>query len=191
MASRLLEKYRSEVVPALFEELGTRNPMAVPRLQKVVISMGVGSAVQDKKHIELAAKDLGMIAGQKPLVCMARKSVSNFKVRRGYPTGLKVTLRGARMYEFLDRLINVAIPRIRDFRGLNAQSFDGRGNYSLGVSEQTIFPEIDAAAVEWPQGMNVTIVTTARNDRQCRALLRLIGMPFRTEGEKQAKASSN
>jgi len=191
MAPRLLEKYRSEVVPALFEELGTKNPMAVPRLQKVVISMGVGAAVQDKKRIEMAAKDLGMIAGQKPLVCMARKSVSNFKVRRGYPTGLKVTLRGARMYEFLDRLINVAIPRIRDFRGLNPQSFDGRGNYSLGVSEQTIFPEIDAAAVEWPQGMNVTIVTTARNDRQCRALLRLMGMPLRTEGEKQAKASSN
>jgi len=191
MAPRLLEKYRSEVVPALFEELGTKNPMAVPRLQKVVISMGVGSAVTDKKHIELAAKDLSTIAGQKPQVCLARKSVSNFKVRQGYPTGLKVTLRGARMYEFLDRLINVAIPRIRDFRGLNPQSFDGRGNYSLGVSEQTIFPEIDAAAVEWPQGMNVTIVTTARNDRACRALLRLMGMPFRTEGEKQAKVSSN
>ncbi|HSW46352.1 MAG TPA: 50S ribosomal protein L5 [Phycisphaerae bacterium] len=189
--ARLLEKYRSEVVPALLQELDTKNPMAVPRLCKVVVSMGVGSAVQDKKRIDLAAKDLGVIAGQKPQVCLARKSVSNFKVRKDYPTGVKVTLRGRRMYEFLDRLISVAIPRIRDFRGLNPQSFDGRGNYSMGVNEQTIFPEIDSAAVEWPQGMNITVVTTARNDRESRALLRLLGMPFRTESESQGKASNN
>jgi len=179
--ARLLEKYKAEVLPALLEEAGTKNPMAAPKLAKIVVSMGVGSATQDKKRIELAAKDLTIIAGQRPQVCNAHKSVSNFKVREGNPTGLKVTLRGARMYEFLDRLINVAIPRIRDFRGLNPQSFDGRGNYSLGVTEQTIFPEIDAAAVEWPQGMNITVVTTAGNDRQSRRLLGLLGMPFRTE----------
>jgi large subunit ribosomal protein L5 len=179
--SRLLEKYRKQVLPELFADQKTQNPMAVARLQKVVVSMGVGSATQDKKRIELAAKDLGIITGQKPLVCKARKSVSNFKVREGQETGLKVTLRGQRMYEFLDRLINVAIPRIRDFRGLNPQSFDGRGNYSMGVGEQTIFPEIDAAAVEWPQGMNITVVTTARNDRECRELLKRLGMPFRSE----------
>jgi len=178
-------------VPALLKELGTDNPMAVPRLQKIVISMGVGAAIQDKKRIDLAAKDLGVIAGQKPRVCLARKSVSNFKVRKDYPTGLKVTLRGRRMYEFLDRLISVAIPRIRDFRGLNPQSFDGRGNYSMGVSEQTIFPEIDSAAVEWPQGMNITLTTTARNDRESRALLRLLGMPFRAEQEAQGGAGNN
>ncbi len=188
---RLLDKYRKEVVPALFEELNTKNPMAVPRLRKVVISMGVGAATQDKKRIDLAAKDLATIAGQKAQICLARKSVSNFKVRKDYPTGVKVTLRGRRMYEFLDRLISIAIPRIRDFRGLNPQSFDGRGNYSMGVNEQTIFPEIDAAAVEWPQGMNITVVTTARNDRECRALLRLMGMPFRSEGELAAQAGRN
>jgi large subunit ribosomal protein L5 len=181
--ARLLEKYKTEVVPALFEELETKNPMAVPRLQKIVISMGIGAATQDKKRIDMASKDLGTITGQKPQVCLARKSVSNFKVRMDYPTGAKVTLRGRRMYEFLDRLISVAIPRIRDFRGLNPQSFDGRGNYSMGISEQTIFPEIDPAAVEWAQGMNVTMVTTAKNDRECRALLKLLGMPFRTEGD--------
>jgi len=183
--ARLLEKYKQEVIPLLFKEAGTANPMAVPRLDKIVVSMGVGSATMDKKRIDLAAKDLSIIVGQKPLVCKARKSVSNFKVREGYPTGVKVTLRGARMYEFLDRLINVAIPRIRDFRGLNPKSFDGRGNYSLGVTEQTIFPEIDAAAVEWPQGMNITVVTTARDDRQSHRLLGLLGMPFRSEKTQQ------
>jgi large subunit ribosomal protein L5 len=145
--------------------------------------MGVGVATTDKKRLEVAARDLTTITGQKPRVCRARKSVSNFKVREGQETGLKVTLRGRRMYEFLDRLIHIAIPRIRDFRGLNPQSFDGRGNYSLGVNEQTIFPEIDAAAVEWPQGMNITVVTTARNDRESRELLKRLGMPFRAERE--------
>src|SRR5690606_33165476 len=141
----------------------------------------VGRATEDKKRIELAARDLGTITGQKPLVCKAKKSVSNFKVREGQETGLKVTLRGRRMYEFLDRLIHIAIPRIRDFRGLNPQSFDGRGNYSMGVTEQSIFPEIDPAAIEWPQGMNITMVTTARSDRECRDLLNRLGMPFRTD----------
>ncbi len=179
--ARLLEKYKNEVVGALMDKSETRNHLAVPRLEKIVVSLGTGSPQVDKKRIELASRDLATITGQKPFVCRARKSVSNFKVRAGMETGLKVTLRGARMYEFLDRLIHVAIPRIRDFRGLNPQSFDGRGNYSLGVGEQTIFPEIDAAAVEAAQGMNITVVTTARNDREGMDLLGLMGMPFRTE----------
>jgi large subunit ribosomal protein L5 len=181
--TRLEEKYRNEILPRLFERAGTTNPMAVPRLGKVVISMGVGAALVDKKRLESSARDLAIIAGQKPQVCKARKSVSNFKVRAGYETGLKVTLRGARMYEFLDRLIAVAIPRIRDFRGLNPQSFDGRGNYSMGVNEQSIFPEIDPAGIEWNQGMNITIVTTARNDQDSRELLNLIGMPFQKDDQ--------
>jgi len=184
VAPRLQDKYKTEVLPSLMEQAETKNPMAVPRLDKIVVSMGVGAALQDKKRLELAAKDLTVITGQKPAICKARKSVSNFKVRRGYETGLKVTLRGARMYEFLDRLIAVAIPRIRDFRGLSSQSFDGRGNYSLGVTEQTVFPEIDPAAVEWAQGMNITLVTTAKNDREGQEFLRLMGMPFRTESSK-------
>ena len=179
--ARLLDKYKTEVLPALLEQSGAKNSMAAPRLDKIVVAAGTGSPMVDKRRIELAAKDLATISGQKPLACKAHKSVSNFKVRTGMETGLKVTLRGTRMYEFLDRLIHVAIPRLRDFRGLNPQSFDGRGNYSLGVNEQTIFPEIDAAAVEVPQGMNITIVTTAKNDREGRELLRLMGMPFRTE----------
>lgn len=179
--TRLQEKYKNEILPQLLQRAGTTNPMAVPRLVKVVISMGVGAALQDKKRLELSAKDLGTIAGQKPAICRARKSVSNFKVRAGNETGLKVTLRGARMYEFLDRLISVSIPRIRDFRGLNAQSFDGRGNYSMGVNEQSIFPEIDATSIEWTQGMNITIVTTAKNDQDSRELLRLVGMPFQKD----------
>jgi large subunit ribosomal protein L5 len=187
--ARLLDKYKNEILPALFEAAGTKNPMAVPRLQKIVISMGVGRATEDKKRIELAARDLGTITGQKPLVCKAKKSVSNFKVREGQETGLKVTLRGRRMYEFLDRLIHIAIPRIRDFRGLNPQSFDGRGNYSMGVTEQSIFPEIDPAAIEWPQGMNITMVTTAKSDRECRDLLNRLGMPFRTDKAEGRKAS--
>jgi large subunit ribosomal protein L5 len=179
--TRLQEKFKNEVLPRLLEHAGKKNPMAVPRLSKVVISMGIGKATVEKRRIELAVRDLGTITGQKPVVCKARKSVSNFKVRAGQETGVMVTLRGARMYEFLDRLIHISIPRIRDFRGLNPRSFDGRGNYSLGVAEQTIFPEVDPAAVEFPQGMNVTVVTTARNDRDSRELLRLLGMPFRTD----------
>lgn len=183
--ARLLQKYKSEIQPELLKRTGRKNPMSAPRLKKIVISMGVGSAIQDKKRIELAAKDLTQIAGQKPLICKARKSVSNFKVREGLSTGLKVTLRGQRMYEFMDRLINSAIPRIRDFRGLSPQSFDGRGNYSMGVTEQSIFPEIDAASIEWAQGMNITFVTSARNDQESRDLLRMMGMPFRGEQKKE------
>lgn len=177
----LLDKYRSEIVPEMVGEARNKNLMAVPRVMKVVVSMGVGSAIADKKRIEVATKDLTAITGQKPRVCKARKSVSNFKLREGMEIGLQVTLRGARMYEFLERLIHVAIPRMRDFRGLNPRSFDGRGNYSMGITEQSIFPEIDAAAIEWAQGMNITVVTTARNDREGRELLRLLGMPFRTD----------
>lgn len=177
--ARLRDLYKSKVVPALKEKYKYKSPMAVPRMQKVVISMGIGKATQDKKFLESALADLTMIAGQKPLVCKAKKSVSNFKVREGENTGLKVTLRGQRMYEFMDRLINLAIPRVKDFRGLNPKSFDGMGNYSLGISEQTIFPEIDPVKVETTQGMNITFVTTAGTDDESRELLKLFGMPFR------------
>lgn len=160
--------------------------MAIPRVQKVIISMGLGSAVQEKARLAAAQGELAMIAGQKPLVCKARKSVSNFKLRQGYDIGLKVTLRGTRMYEFIDRLISVAIPRIRDFRGLNPNSFDGRGNYSMGVTEQTIFPEVDADKVQYQQGMNITFVTSATSDRASLELLKLLGLPFRKAGGEQA-----
>jgi large subunit ribosomal protein L5 len=178
--ARLRERYQKEVVPVLAKELGRTNPLGLPRLNKIVVSMGVGRATQDKKYLESAAKELAVITGQKPLVCKARKSVSNFKVRRGQEIGLKVTLRRERMYEFLDRLVSLAIPRVRDFRGLDPDGFDGRGNYSLGLSEQTVFPEVDPNKVENQQGMNITIVTTARNDAESRRLLTLMGVPFRT-----------
>jgi large subunit ribosomal protein L5 len=177
--ARLKDLYKSKVAPALREKYNYKSMMAVPKMQKVVVSMGVGKAVQDKKFIESAQQDLMMITGQKPLVIRAKKSVSNFKVREGDRTGLKVTLRGQRMYEFMDRLINLAIPRVKDFRGLSPSSFDGEGNYSLGMSEQTVFPEIDPAKVETTQGMNITFVTTARTDDEAKELLKLFGMPFR------------
>jgi large subunit ribosomal protein L5 len=176
---RLKELYKSKVVPELTKEFKYTNPMAVPQMKKVVISMGVGRATQDKKFLELAKKDLTMITGQMPLVCLAKKSVSNFKVREGTATGLKVTVRGVRMYEFMDRLISLAIPRVRDFRGLNADSFDGRGNYSMGLAEQSVFPEINPAKVEFQQGMNITFVTTAKTDEEARKMLQLFGMPFK------------
>ncbi|MCG3138680.1 MAG: 50S ribosomal protein L5 [Phycisphaerae bacterium] len=176
---RLLEKYKSQIMPQLQEEFKCENPMALPRLDKVVVSMGVGKALEDKKLIDVAARDLGLITGQKAVICKAKKSVSNFKLREGYPIGCKVTLRGARMYEFMDRLMSVVIPRIRDFRGLNPKSFDGRGAYSMGLAEQSVFPEIDVANIEHQQGMNVTIVTTAKSDAEARRLLTLMGMPFR------------
>jgi len=176
---RLLEKYRQEVLPALRQELQRNNELSIPRLEKIVVSMGVGLALQENKRIEAAAKDLAHISGQKPVVCKAKKSVSNFKLRRGYPIGCKVTLRGRRMFEFLDRLICVVIPRVRDFRGLSPQAFDGHGNYSLGLIEQSVFPEIDIDRVDFPQGMNVTIVTTACNDSEGRCLLTHMGLPFR------------
>jgi len=177
--ARLKDVYKSKVIPGLREKYNYKCSMAVPKIQKIIVSMGVGKAVQDKKFLETAQQDLMMLTGQKPLVIGARKSVSNFKVRQGDKTGLKVTLRGARMYEFMDRLINLAIPRVKDFRGLPAKSFDKRGNYSFGMSEQTVFPEIDPAKVENIQGMNITFVTTAKTDDEARALLKLFGMPFR------------
>jgi len=177
--ARLKDLYKSKIIQELTKEFGYKNSMAVPRIEKVVISMGVGRATQDKKFLELAKKDLTMITGQMPLVCKARKSVSNFKVREGLDTGLKVTVRGVRMYEFMDRLISLAIPRVRDFRGLNDNSFDGRGNYSMGLAEQSVFPEINVAKMEFQQGMNITFVTTANTDDEARKLLELFGMPFR------------
>ncbi len=177
--ARLRDLYKAKIVAELTKEFGYTTVMAVPKVEKIVISMGIGKATQDKKYIELARKDLAMISGQLPAVCKAKKSVSNFKVRQGQETGLKVTLRGTRMYEFLDRLINLAVPRVRDFRGLDPNSFDGRGNYSMGLSEQSVFPEINAAKVEFQQGMNITFATTAGTDEEARRLLSLFGMPFR------------
>ena len=177
--ARLKDLYKSKVIQELTKEFGYKNSMAVPRMEKVVISMGVGRATQDKKFLESAKKDLTMITGQMPLVCKAKKSVSNFKVREGVETGLKVTVRGVRMYEFMDRLISLAIPRVRDFRGLNDNSFDGRGNYSMGLSEQSVFPEINVGKMEFQQGMNITFVTTARTNAEAKKLLELFGMPFR------------
>lgn len=183
--SRLMEQYKTEIQPALGEELGVKNRLAIPRLHKVVLSMGVGKALLEKKRMEAAAKDLALISGQKPIICKAKKSVSNFKLRKGYDVGCKVTLRGKRMYEFVDRLINVAVPRTRDFRGLSPSSFDGRGNYSMGISDQAIFPEIDLDKMEFPQGMNITFVTTASDDAGARRLLTLLGMPFRRTDQEQ------
>jgi large subunit ribosomal protein L5 len=184
--ARLLDKYKKEVLPVLEKEFGRKNVLSMPRIDKVVISMGLGKALVEKKRLEQAQKELTLISGQKPLVCKSRKSVSNFKLRQGYDIGLKVTLRGGRMYEFLDRLISTAIPRIRDFRGLDPKSFDGRGNFNMGLTEQTVFPEVDADKVEFQQGMNITIVTKSRNDSESRRLLALLGMPFRRD-EKEAK----
>jgi len=178
--ARLKDLYQSKIVSELTKEFNYKNPMAVPQIQKVVVSMGVGKAVQEKKFLELAKKDLMMITGQVPIVCKAKKSVSNFKVREGMETGLKVTIRGVRMYEFMDRLISLAIPRIRDFRGLNQNGFDGRGNFSMGIAEQSVFPEINTAKMEFQQGMNITFVTTAKTDNEARKLLQLFGMPFRS-----------
>lgn len=180
--ARLLDQYRKEIAPALQESLSLKNPMAVPRLRCVVVSMGTGSPTQDKNRLPAATKDLAQVTGQKPQLCRARKSVSNFKLRQGYDVGCRVTLRGRRMYEFVDRLVNAAIPRMRDFRGLNPRSFDGRGNFSMGIPDQTIFAEIDLAKVSYNQGMNITFITTATSDAAARELLTGLGMPFkRTE----------
>ena len=177
--ARLREKYTKEVAPALMKEFDLKNTMAVPKLEKVVINMGVGEATQNAKLLDPAVIELTNITGQKAVVTKAKKSIAAFKVREGMPIGAMVTLRGDRMYEFLDRLINIALPRVRDFRGVSSKSFDGRGNYTLGLRDQLIFPEIDYAKVEKQKGMNITIVTTARNDEQSRALLKHLGMPFR------------
>ncbi len=178
--SRLRDLYKAKIIPDLQAKFNYKSLMAVPKMDKIVISMGVGKALVDKKYMDTAIRDLTVISGQKPLICKAKKSVSNFKVREGYETGLKVTLRKERMYEFLDRLINLAIPRVKDFRGLNPGSFDGRGNYSMGMDEQSVFPEIDPAKIENQQGMNLTFVTTAKSDEEGQEMLRLFGMPFKS-----------
>src|SRR5438132_9011936 len=176
---RLRARFEKEVAVALMKELELKNPMAVPRLNKIVVNMGVGEATQNAKLIDPAVNELGQITGQKPVTTRAKKSIAAFKVREGMPIGAMVTLRGDRMYEFLDRLVNVVLPRVRDFKGVSTKSFDGRGNYTLGLHDQLIFPEIDYAKVDKLKGMNVTIVTTAGNDEQARALLKHLGMPFR------------
>jgi large subunit ribosomal protein L5 len=177
--ARLRDRYVKEVRPALMKEFDLENPMAAPRLEKIVVNMGVGDATQNAKLIDPAATEVGQITGQKPVVTKARKSIAAFKVREGMPIGVMVTLRGDRMYEFFDRLVNIALPRVRDFRGVGTKSFDGRGNYTLGVRDQLIFPEIDYSKVEKLKGMNITIVTSAGNDDQARALLKHMGMPFK------------
>ena len=177
--ARLKEKYQKEIRPALQKELGLNNLMAVPRLEKIVLNMGLGEATQNVKIMDPLVADLASMAGQKPVTTRAKKSIAAFKVREGMPIGAMVTLRGDIMYEFLDRLISVALPRVRDFRGVSTKSFDGRGNYTLGMRDQLIFPEVDYARVDKLKGMNVTIVTTAKDDNQARALLRQFGIPFR------------
>ena len=177
--ARLKDLYNSKIAPALMEKYGYKSKMAIPKLEKIVVSMGVGKAIQDKKYIESAIKDMTMITGQKPLVCKAKISVSNFKLREGEPIGVKVTLRGDRMYEFLDRLINLAIPRVKDFSRVNKKSFDGRGNYSIGFNEQSMFPEIDPSRIDNNQGMNINFVTSANTDSESFEMLELFGMPFR------------
>ena len=189
-APRLKERYFREVLPALMRELEIDNPMRAPRLEKIVVNMGVGEAIRDAKLLEAAAADLATISGQKPAITKARKSIANFKLRAGMSIGAKVTLRGSRMWEFLDRLLSTALPRIRDFRGLNPDAFDGSGNYSIGVTEQLIFPEIDYDKVVKTRGMDITIVTTAQGDEEGRALLRALGFPFAGFPTVAAEAAS-
>ena len=179
MAARLKQRYQKEVGPAIAKEFGIKNPMAIPRLEKIVINMGMGEAIANAKILDTAADELKSITGQKPVVTKAKKSIASFKLRQGMPIGVMVTLRGDRMYEFMDRLVSVALPRVRDFRGVSPKAFDGRGNYTIGVREQLIFPEIDFNKVDKLRGMNISIVTTARNDELARALLKALGMPFR------------
>ena len=177
--ARLKEKYKDEIAPALAKEFGIENHMAIPKLEKIVVNMGVGEAIGNSKVLDTAVEELQTITGQKPVITKAKKSIAAFKLRQGMSIGSMVTLRGERMYEFLDRLISVALPRVRDFRGISAKAFDGRGNYTLGIKEQLIFPEIDFNKVDKTRGMNISIVTTAPNDEQSRALLKALGMPFR------------
>lgn len=179
MAPRLKEKYKNEVTPALTKEFGYTNPMSVPKLEKIVINMGLGEAIQNAKILDAAVTDLATITGQKPVITKAKKSIAAFKLREGMSIGTMVTLRGDRMYEFLDRFISITLPRVRDFRGISAKSFDGRGNYTIGLKDQLIFPEIDFGKVDKARGMNVCIVTSAKTDEEARALLRQMGMPFR------------
>ncbi|HXI22864.1 MAG TPA: 50S ribosomal protein L5 [Pyrinomonadaceae bacterium] len=177
--ARLKERYQKEIAPSLAKEFGIENPMAVPRLDKIVLNMGMGEAIANAKVLDTATTELTSIAGQKPVITKAKKSIASFKLRQGMPIGVMVTLRGERMYEFFDRLVSVALPRVRDFRGVSPKAFDGRGNYTIGIREQLIFPEIDFNKVDKLRGMNISIVTTARNDDQARALLKSLGMPFR------------
>jgi len=179
--TRLQERYNTEILPALATKFGRENRLSLPKLSKIVLNMGVGKALQDKERIKQAAEHLGQIAGQRPQVTKARVAVSGFRLRENNEIGCRVTLRGRRMFEFLDRLINVALPRIRDFRGVNPKSFDGNGNYSMGLTEQLVFPEIDPDKVTFTQGMDITFVTTTKNDDEARELLRMFGMPFRDE----------
>ncbi|MGC8836785.1 MAG: 50S ribosomal protein L5 [Anaerolineae bacterium] len=179
--SRLKERYRNEVVPQMIREFGYRNPMEVPRVVKVVVNIGLGEALENVKALDAASRDLATITGQKPIITRAKKSIAGFKLRAGNPIGAKVTLRGKRMYDFLDRLFNVALPRQRDFRGVSPDAFDGRGNYTLGLREQLVWPEIDYDSIDKVRGMEITIVTTARTDEEARHLLRLMGMPFRRQ----------
>jgi large subunit ribosomal protein L5 len=179
MAARLKERFEKELRTTLVKELGLKNPMQAPRIEKVVVNMGLGEAIQNGKILDASLEQLTAITGQKPVVTKARKSIANFKLRQGQSIGAMVTLRGDRAYEFLDRLVNVALPRVRDFKGVSPKAFDGKGNYTLGVKEQIIFPEINYDRVEKIKGLNITVVTTARNDEEGRALLRHLGMPFR------------
>jgi len=177
--ARLKDYYKSEVVPAMMKQFGYRNTMQVPRLEKIIVNMGLGEAIQNVKILESASAEIGALTGQKPVITKARKSIATFKLRKGMSIGCMVTLRKERMYEFFDRLVNVALPRIRDFRGISPNAFDGRGNFAMGIKEQFIFPEIDYDKIDKVKGMNVVIVTTARTDEEARHLLRLLGMPFR------------
>jgi large subunit ribosomal protein L5 len=189
MIPRLREKYEKEILPALEKSLGRENRLSLPRLQKIVVNMGVGTATAEKKHVEDAAEAMTIITGQKPLVTRARKSVAGFRLREGMPIGVKVTLRGTRMYEFLDRLISIALPRVRDFRGLNPNGFDGCGNYSLGLQEQLVFPELNPDKFTRVQGMNITFVTSVDSDDEAREMLKLFGMPFKRD-EKSGKGAA-
>ncbi len=185
MITRLQQRYRSEVLPALVKRFGYGNAMAAPKLRKITLNIGLGEASVNIKLLDTAAVELGLIAGQKPVITRAKKSIANFKIRKGMPIGCCVTLRGEKMYEFLDRLCSIVLPRVRDFKGLPASSFDGRGNYTLGLKDQLVFPEIDYTRVDKIKGMNITLTTSARSDEEARELLKLLGMPFRTKTEER------
>jgi large subunit ribosomal protein L5 len=186
--SRLKRDYDERIVPAMTEKFGYKNRLEVPRIDKVVLNMGVGEATQDKKRVETAASEMELIAGQKPVVTKAKKSIAQFKLREGMPIGVKVTLRRERMYEFLDRLVTIALPRVRDFRGVNPRSFDGRGNYAMGIKEQIIFPEINYDRIEKVRGMDIIVTTTAKTDEEARELLRLFNFPFPAEQDQKQAA---
>lgn len=191
MAARLRERYQTEVLPALMEEFKYTNRMAVPRLSKIVVNMGLGEAIQNVKLLDAATRELGQVTGQKPVVTRAKKSIANFKLRKNMPIGVMVTLRGNRMYEFFDRLVNVALPRVRDFRGLSTKSFDGRGSYTLGLRDQLVFPEVEYGKIEKVKGMNISIVTDARSDAEALALLKHLGLPFRAEAQRRQAAQGD